>query len=98
MSAPVCGDGTTEYPEQCDDGNPMPRDGCSEHCLRPGAALWAASSGYYGPLLLTPAEDGLVTFGAHGARAFILGFGGTEQSSFDVAPAPGARETSEISG
>ncbi len=31
-AAPVCGDGTEESPEQCDDGNIMDGDGCSATC------------------------------------------------------------------
>jgi cysteine-rich repeat protein len=30
--APVCGDGVIEIPEQCDDGNTNPGDGCSATC------------------------------------------------------------------
>ncbi len=31
-AAPVCGDGTITYPEQCDDTNTTPGDGCSATC------------------------------------------------------------------
>lgn len=31
-TAPVCGDGITETPEQCDDGNALNGDGCSSIC------------------------------------------------------------------
>lgn len=32
-TVPVCGNGVTEYPEQCDDGNVKDSDGCSSICL-----------------------------------------------------------------
>ena len=32
-SSPVCGDGTVEGLEQCDDGNTNPGDGCDENCI-----------------------------------------------------------------
>jgi uncharacterized repeat protein (TIGR01451 family) len=31
---PVCGDGLRENPEQCDDGNKVSGDGCSERCQK----------------------------------------------------------------
>lgn len=34
---PVCGDGVTETPEQCDDGNLVSGDGCSATCQIEGA-------------------------------------------------------------
>ena len=34
ICAPVCGDGLTIPPEECDDGNLEPDDGCSAACLR----------------------------------------------------------------
>ncbi len=32
-NAPVCGNGVTEQPEQCDDGNVLDSDGCSSICI-----------------------------------------------------------------
>jgi cysteine-rich repeat protein len=32
VTVPVCGDGITEGPEECDDGNTASGDGCSETC------------------------------------------------------------------
>ena len=31
--SPRCGDGRLDPGEQCDDGNSLPADGCSAHCL-----------------------------------------------------------------
>lgn len=45
--AAVCGDGTREIPEQCDDGNVIPGDGCSAGCMDECPSLegaWLAHS------------------------------------------------------
>lgn len=39
---PVCGNGRREPPENCDDGNALPGDGCDELC-RAELALWLES-------------------------------------------------------
>jgi cysteine-rich repeat protein len=36
-SGPVCGNGVTEPPEECDDGNITSGDGCSAQCKKEGA-------------------------------------------------------------
>ena len=44
---PSCGDGKLEVPEECDDGNPMPADGCERDCTASAivqlAAGWSQS-------------------------------------------------------
>ena len=60
--AATCGDGTIEYPEQCDDGNLVSGDGCSAGCLDECPSLagdWLAVSDAPGSLdtTWTIAED-----------------------------------------
>jgi cysteine-rich repeat protein len=38
---PVCGDGTQDPDEECDDGNDQDGDGCNANCIRAGALLWS---------------------------------------------------------
>ncbi len=38
MPCPRCGDGRTDYPEECDDGNQASCDGCSAHCQQEDCA------------------------------------------------------------
>ena len=46
--APVCGNGTEEIGEQCDDGNVVDGDGCSATCTVDGVpAEWVCDPGYY---------------------------------------------------
>ena len=42
--SPCCGNGVTEPPEQCDDGNDVDGDGCSNACLAPWVAFNQYSS------------------------------------------------------
>lgn len=49
----TCGDGTREYPEQCDDGNVVSGDGCNDGCLDECPSLegdWLARSDAPGSL------------------------------------------------
>ena len=39
---PVCGDGFVEGDEQCDDGNDVDEDGCTNACLIPCGVEWSA--------------------------------------------------------
>jgi cysteine-rich repeat protein len=42
--SPCCGNGVTEPPEQCDDGNDVDGDGCSNACVAPWVAFNQYSS------------------------------------------------------
>src|SRR5689334_4718553 len=45
----VCGNGTLEEGEQCDDGNPMNNDGCAENCTHElGSSLFIGTPGVPG--------------------------------------------------
>ena len=62
----VCGDGTQEEGEQCDDGNTVNGDGCSSNCrlefteeTEPNDTCAAPN----GPYLIPPGPDGIVVAG-----------------------------------
>jgi cysteine-rich repeat protein len=40
LAGPICGDGTIEAPETCDDGNTADNDGCSSVCQRERLAMF----------------------------------------------------------
>lgn len=40
---PLCGDGTRDDGEECDDGNDGDGDGCNADCVRSGALLWSVA-------------------------------------------------------
>jgi cysteine-rich repeat protein len=37
---PACGDGVVDGDEECDDGNEVNDDGCSNVCVAPGGTIW----------------------------------------------------------
>lgn len=41
----ICGDGSLDYSEECEDGNVANGDGCSASCLREGSALASCGDG-----------------------------------------------------
>ena len=70
LAQEFCGDGDWAAPEQCDDGNKLPGDGCSPECKVeqnppdascPGVGVFVADT----PLLLSGSTDAYGDFEAH---------------------------------
>ncbi len=69
--AAVCGDGTHDHDEECDDGNQANADGCNVDCRLSGQLLWddAIGSGF------GFVEDGMAVAAAADGTVFVAGYG-----------------------
>lgn len=70
---PVCGNGTVEAPEQCDDGNTNNNDGCSGTCVEEGACC-IKGMGSCSCMNLTAADCALAG-GVYRGNASLCGMG-----------------------
>lgn len=103
VSPTFCGDGIAIYPEQCDDGNTAPGDGCDASCqLEEPMAGVGKCPGASFTLLGSPANPTTISFGgdigslANTMGAFGCGGGGGPDQVYAITPTIAGAITAEL--
>lgn len=78
--ASVCGDGTHDHGEECDDGNQTNADGCNTDCRVSGQLLWDDTFGSGFGFV----EDGMAVAAGADGTVFVAGYGTNAEEARDA--------------